>query len=466
VSQAEPSSQPKARSAYPDGLERPRRYWAILALMSSLIATVLDASMVNVALPTITRELNIDPAEVVWVVTVYNLIVVVSLLPLSAMAERIGFKRMFRLGLTLFVGASVISAMATSLETLIAGRMAQGFASAMLMCMFGGLVRNIYPLNKLGMGISLNATMVGVFSVLGPTIGALVLHIASWEWIFLIGVPISLAGVFGARFLPDVPRNTSRFDWIACLLSIPVLGLSIIGLDSLVTHPLRALICVALAALAAWLLVRRSRNQVAPLFPLDLLRIRSITYAVGASAFSFAAQMSGFVALPFYFQKVLNFSYTDVGLLLGMWSIGVAAMAPVAGMLSGRYPISILCAIGAGSMALGMLWLLLLPQGTAFFWLMAAMLLAGIGFGFFQTPNNRALLSAAPRRRSGAAGGLQATSRVFGQGCGTALVALVFTLGQTHGPTLGVVMSIICGVCALVVNILRYRDKTPDRPAS
>src|SRR5690606_26911527 len=99
------------------------------------------------------------------------------------------------------------------------------------MCMFGGLVRNIYPLRKLGMGISLNATMVGVFSVLGPTIGALILEVASWQWIFLIGVPISLAGVVGARYLPDVPRNTSRFDWIACLLSIPVLGLSIMGLD-------------------------------------------------------------------------------------------------------------------------------------------------------------------------------------------------------------------------------------------
>lgn len=433
-------------------------------MMAALIVTVLDSGMVNVALPTIAGELDINPADVVWVVIAYNLVVVVSLLPLSSLVERIGYRRLFAIGMVFFVCASLISAMATSLPTLIAGRMAQGFAAAILMSMFGGLVRNIFPLRKLGLGISLNATMVGTFSVLGPTIGAMILHVAAWPWIFLVVVPIGVAGLFGIRYLPDVPRSTHRFDWIACLLSVPVLGLSIVGLDSVATHPGRALACIGLAALADWLLVRRSRDQAAPLFPLDLLRIRSIAYAVGASTFSFAAQMAAFVSLPFYFQKVLNFSYADVGFLLGIWSIGMAAMAPLAGWMSGRYAISVLCAVGAGLMVCGLSWLLLLREDAAFSWVMATMLLSGIGFGFFQTPNNRALLAGAPRHRSGAAGGVQATTRVFGQGCGTALVAIAFHLGQTHGPMLGVVMSITSAACALAVNVLRYRDKAPDMP--
>src|SRR3546814_3526654 len=126
---------------------------------------------------------------VVWVVIVYNLIVVVSLLPLSAMAERVGFRRMFAVGLTLFMLASLSSAASVSLTTLIVSRVAQGLGSAMLMCLFGGLVRNIYPLNKLGMGLSLNAMTVGLMSVAGPTLGAFLLQLASWHWIFLINIP-------------------------------------------------------------------------------------------------------------------------------------------------------------------------------------------------------------------------------------------------------------------------------------
>jgi DHA2 family multidrug resistance protein-like MFS transporter len=439
-----------------DGLETPRRHWAALTMLLAITITVFDSSMANVALPAIAHALSIDPADVVWVVIAYNLVVVVSLLPLSAVAERIGFRRMFALGMTLFLVSSLASAVSSSLLGLLLSRMAQGFGSAMLMCLFGGLVRNIYPLNKLGMGISINAMSVGVTAVLGPTIGAFVLQVASWHWIFLVNIPICIATYFGIRFLPDVPRNGGRFDWLACLLSVPVFGLSIVGLDAVVKDPVRAALCLLVAGLAGWILVRRSRDQVAPIVPIDLLRITPIAYAVGASAFSFAAQMSAFVSLPFYFKSIMGYSYAEVGILLGAWSVGVAFMAPVAGYLSNRYAVAVLCGLGAACMALGMFWLLLLPIDTAFVWPMAGMLLGGVGFGFFQTPNNRALLAGAPRHRSGAAGGMQATTRVFGQSFGTALVAVSFNLSATHGVTIGVAAGILCALVAMGINAVRH----------
>ncbi|MDS1139510.1 MFS transporter [Pusillimonas sp. SM2304] len=445
-----------------DGLDAPRRHWAALTLLLALTISVLDASMANVALPAIATALNRDPADVVWVVIAYNLIVVVSLLPLSAMAERIGFRRMFTLGLTLFMAASLASAASGTLVTLMLARVAQGLGSAMLMCLFGGLVRNIYPLNKLGVGLSLNAMTVGVMSVLGPTLGAFILQWASWHWIFLVTIPLCLIAYSGIRFLPDIPRNSGRFDWTACALSVPLFGLSIIGLDALVKNPLQAALCLLLAALAGWVLVRRSRDQTAPIMPIDLLRITPIAYAVGASAFSFAAQMSAFVALPFYFKQVLGYSYGDVGLLLGAWSVGVAVMAPVAGYLSDRYAVAVLCGIGAGGIALGMLWLILLPVSSAFLWFVLAMLLAGVGFGFFQTPNNRALLAGSPRHRSGAAGGMQATTRVFGQSFGTTLVGLSFNLSANHGARLGVMAAIVCALIAMFINVIRHQSPIAD----
>jgi DHA2 family multidrug resistance protein-like MFS transporter len=445
-----------------DGLPVPRRYWAVITLMSAMAVSTLDATVANVALPTIARDLSIDPAAVVWVVIAYSLMVVVSLLPLSAVAERIGFRRMFGLGITVFMLSSLGCALSTTLFGLVLGRVAQGFGASMLMCLFGGLVRNIYPLRKLGFGISLNAMVVGVMSVLGPTIGAFILTIASWPWIFAINVPICLLAYLGIRFLPDVPRNLVRFDWTACALSVVAFGAAIVGLDAIVKFPWRAAWCLPLAALAGWVLVRRSREQPAPLVPIDLLRIKPVAFAVAASGFSFAAQMASFVALPFYFQKVMGQSDTQVGLLLGVWSLAVAIMAPLAGVMSDKFPVAILCAIGAGCMAVGLGITAALPVGTPFVWMAAAMFFGGIGFGFFQTPNNRAMLAGAPRHRSGAAGGMQATTRVFGQSSGTALVAIAFASSALHGPVLGVVAAICCALAALLINIVRHMNPVAD----
>ncbi|WP_255474994.1 MFS transporter [Pusillimonas sp. ANT_WB101] len=448
--------------ALPDGLDQPRRRWAVITLMLALTVTVLDATMVNVALPAVAKALDIDRAAVVWVVIAYSLVVVISLLPLSSVAERIGFQRMFTLGLALFMVSSLASAAANSLTWLVVSRLCQGVSASMLMCLFGGLVRNIYPLRRLAMGISLNAMMVGLMSVLGPTIGAFILEVASWHWIFLLNIPICIVTFFGIRYLPEIPRNKTRFDWIGCALSVPFFGLTIIALDAIVKDPLRAAICIVLAAISGWALLRRSRNQHAPIVPIDLLRITPIAYAVGASGFSFAAQMAAFIALPFYFRQSLHYSYADVGLLLAAWSVGVAVMAPVAGYLSGHFKVAVLCGIGAASMALGILLLLLLPGDAVFFWPMLAMLIGGIGFGFFQTPNNRAMLLGAPKHRSGAAGGLQATTRVFGQSAGTAMVGVAFSLSSSNSVVIGVCVSIACALAAMLINVVRYFSPIPD----
>lgn len=458
---SQPSCTPPIEA---DGLDWPRRLWAALTLLVGIAVTVLDASMANVALPSIARSLSVDASQVVWVVMAYNLVIVVSLLPLSAMAERVGFRRMYVAGMVLLMLASVGAAFSNSLVTLIVARVFQGLASSMLMCLFGGLVRNIYPLAKLSQGISLNAVTVGVMAVLGPSLGAFILELASWPWIFLVIVPLCMASLFGVRFLPEVPRASERFDWTACLLSMVVFGLSLIGLDILVKFPLWALACFALVAVTGTLLLRRSLLQTAPLLPVDLLRRVPVAYAVGASFFSFAAQMSAFVSLPFYFQSVRSFSYADVGMLLGAWAVGVAGMAPMSSWLLRYFSIATLCAVGAGCMALGVGTVLVLPLGGSFAWLTVAMLLGGIGFGFFQTPNNRALLTGAPRHRSGAAGGLQSITRVFGQGFGTALVSVVFTLAAAFGPTAGVLVSIVCALVATAINI--HRAFNPARDAA
>ena len=446
-----------AKPAAADGLPKPRRFWAALTVVVAMSLAVLDSTIANVALPTIATDLRTTPAAAVWIVNAYNLTIVLTLLPFSALAERIGFKRMFAGGLVLFMTASLASALSTSLLMLTVARILQGVGAASLMCLFGGLVRNIYPLALLGRGISVNAMVVGVMSVLGPSVGAAILSVATWQWIFAVNVPVGMLALCGMRALPDVPSIERRFDWASAALSMVVFALFIIGIDHLASDTLRALGMISVAAAAGVVLVRRSSRQQAPLVPVDLLRIRPLAYAVMASGWSFAAQMASFVALPFYFQQTMNRDHIMTGLLLGAWPIGAAFMAPLAGRLSDRHTAAVLSAIGAGSMALGLTWLVLLPASSSNAWIVVGMLLAGIGFGFFQTPNNRAMLSAAPRNRSGAAGGLQATTRVFGQTFGTALVAIGFRLSTDHGPAVALCMAIVCALLALAVNAVRIK---------
>ncbi|MVW78463.1 MFS transporter [Bordetella sp. 02P26C-1] len=445
----------KERQALPDGLPTPRRHYAAATVLVGISMSVLDTSIANVALPTIAADLHAQPSQAVWVVNAYNLAVVMLLLPLSAVAERVGFRRMFTVGLALFAIASLCGALSQTLWHLTAARVVQGIGAASLMCMFGGLVRNIYPLRMLGRGISINATTVAIMSVLGPTVGSIILDVAHWRWIFAINIPISVGVMFGLRYLPEVPRSVGRLDWSSALLCMVTLGVFITGVDMLGQSPWRGVALITLSVIAGGILVRRASHQTAPLVPVDLLRIRPVAFAVGASVCTFAAQMAAFVSLPFYFQQVLGRPYLEVGLLMGAWPIGTAIVAPFAGRLSDRYSAAILSGVGAGAMTLGLAALAMLPLSAHNGVIMAAMGLTGMGFGFFQTPNNRAMLSSAPRQRSGAAGGMQATTRVFGQSFGTALVAIAFSVGGANGSTVALVLATLCAAVAIAVNSVR-----------
>lgn len=449
-------------AAPPDGLEAPRRHWAAATILLGVLFASIDLTMINVALPRIAADLAIDPGLVVWIVIAYSLVIVVTLLPLSVISERMGSQRMYMVGSLICMFSALACSLSTTFLGLLLSRMCQAIGTSMLMCLFGGLVRNTYPLHRMGFGISLNALMVGSAAVVGPSIGAFILEYAAWQWIFLVFVPVCLLAAIGARTLPDLPRIKRPFDWISCILSMLALGLFVSGLDMLAHAPWQAVVFLLVAAICGVALVRRSWDQTAPLVPIDLLRIPPVAYAVGASACSFASQMASFVALPFYYLTVVNYSYSEVGILLGTWSVGTAVMAPVSGWMSDRYKVAVLCGIGAGCMATGLGWVAMLPLEAGFGWHAVGMLVAGLGFGFFQSPNNRALLTGGPRRRSAAAGALQATTRVFGQSMGTALVAIAFNLSVSHGATLGVVISMLCAVAALVVNIARYFSPVPD----
>ena len=459
----EPNKAESVAAEPMEGLPNPRRRWAAMTLLVGIGMSVLDSSMSNVALPTIARELNQSAAAVVWIVNAYGLTLVMTLLPMSAIGERTGFKRLFKYGLLLFTVASVASSIAPSLPWLLVCRVLQGLGGSAIMCLFGALVRHIYPPQMMARGIGINAMMVGVTSVLGPTIGSFILSVSSWHWIFAINIPIGLLALLGVKYLPDVAPIKGRFDWLSACLSMLTVGLIIVGIDYLSTYTWQSLGAIAMGILTGVVLMRRSNQQVAPLVPVDLLKISSLRFAIAASLCTFSAQMATFISLPFYLQQTLHRSQSSVGMLMAAWPMGAALIALIAGRMSNIYPVAILSGLGAGAMATGIAIIVLMPEHASDIWLMLAMGLAGVGFGFFQTPNNRVIIGSAPRHRAGALGGLQATTRVFGQTFGAAMVASAFSLSVSVGPTLGLIVGITFASVAVLVNVVRHRQAGTSR---
>jgi len=413
-----------------NGLPTPRRYWAVLAIWLAITMAVLDASIANVALPAIARDLHAAAAESIWVVNAYQLAIVVALLPLAALGEILEYRRVFQVGLILFVLASIGCCFAHTLPELTIARAVQGFGAAGIMSVNGALVRFTFPHAQLGRGVGLNALVVSVASVLGPTIASAILAIGPWQWLFAVNVPIGIAAwLVGRAALPESPRQDRKLDWIAAGLNVATFGLIIAGVDLFTRGGSLIGLAIAAAGIASGVvLVRRSLSQPRPLAPVDLMRSRLFSLTVATSVASFAAQMLAFVALPFYLQAALHRTQVETGLLITPWPLGVGVAAPIAGRLADRYPAAILGGVGLITLAAGLGLLATMPADASNLGVGLRMALCGVGFGFFQAPNNRTMLSSAPLERTGAAGGMLATARLTGQTIGATLTAVLFRM--------------------------------------
>jgi DHA2 family multidrug resistance protein-like MFS transporter len=453
-----------------DGLPTPQRYWAILTLMIGLAMSCLDTAIVNVALPSIAKDLHIDPGDSIWVVNAYQLAVMVSLLSFASLGDIFGYRRIYRFGLALYTVAALISATAGSLEMLALGRALQGLGAAGVMSVNTALVRYTYPRRQLGRGIAMVALVVSVSSAAGPSVAAAILALGRWPWLFAVNVPIGIVTfLLSLRLLPYTPPSEHRFDLWSAGLSAVMFGALISGINGLGHHQAVPYVVAEFAgALASgYLLVRRQISQVLPLLPVDLFRRPVFALSVTTSVCSFVAQGIAFVALPFYFHDGLGASAVTTGLMMTPWAAMTAVMAPIAGRLADRYPAGLLGGLGLSVLAAGFVLLALMPAPATMTDVMLRVGLCGIGFGLFQSPNNRAIVASAPRERSGGAGAIQGTARLLGQSIGAALVALVFgAAGGTQGATVAILLAAGFAVAGVAASLSRLFDTARAAPAA
>lgn len=440
--------------ALDEGLVGGRRAASIFAVLSAMTLVVLDAGIVNVALPAMATSFLIAPAQAFLVVTAYQAGLVMALFPAGALGERFGHKRAFTVGVVVFAAASAACIFSPSLTWLVAARFAQGVGGAAIMALGVALLRLAVAQKRLGAAIGWNALTVALASAAAPSVGAAILTVGDWPALFALNLPVAVACLTACRALPASQVRGPPLDILSMMLSAGAFGALVVAGECALSAPQFTVALVASGVAAFAILARRESAKPSPLVPFDLLRSDSFRLSVAASVFCFASQSMALLTLPFLLQHDLALTALQAGAYITVWPLSVAVSAVVAGRLADKAPTAWLCAAGAACLAAGLAGAAAWPVEGDAGRLVPFLVLCGIGFGLFQAPNNRNLFLSAPPERSGAAGGMQGTARVTGQTLGSVSAALLFSVAVS-APQIGLALAAVLAILAAVTSLFR-----------
>ncbi|MBK5247386.1 MAG: DHA2 family efflux MFS transporter permease subunit [Peptostreptococcaceae bacterium] len=420
----------------------PNYRWYVLASVAvgTFMAT-LDSSIVNVALPTISGQLNSNLSTLQWVVTAY-LLTITSLLPVfGRIADLVGRKKVFALGFLVFILGSALCGLAQNIWFLVATRVFQAVGAAMLMSNSAAIITSIFPPNERGKALGLTGTVVALGSLTGPALGGILIGLAGWRSIFYINVPIGFIGFAAVLLiLPiDIPRKEKEsFDFIGALtfmLGMIIVLLGITNGENWGWSSLPVLLCLVLGTALLVLFVLTERKVKHPMIHLSLFRNRPFLIGNLSGGLSFVAMFANTMILPFYLQGVLNYKPIQVGMILIVFPVVMAIVAPISGHASDKFGPMFLTTSGLIITGLGLFYFSTLSATSSFYQILPGSILMGLGSGMFQSPNNSSVMSSVPHQKLGIAGGINSLVRNLGMVTGIAWsVALFEAMGGVTMP--------------------------------
>jgi EmrB/QacA subfamily drug resistance transporter len=400
-------------------------------VMVGTFMTTLDTSIVNISLPAVARAFGTPlSGPIEWVLIVYLVVIAGLLLTFGRLSDVIGRKPVWVSGLFVFTIGSALCGIAPNLPALVAARAFQGIGGALIFAPSVALITDAFGPEHRGRAIGLNAVAVSFGVAAGPSFGGIITEHLTWRWIFFINVPVGMVAALAAMRLLERGRGRPRgFDvggavLLGLGLALLTLGLSF-GQEWGWTSP-ALLGCVLVAACSLSALVVVERRVREPNLDLNLLTCRPFAAALISLILSFLGLFAVGFLMPFYFENLRGFSPQTSGFLLTPFALAVAASAPVSGSLADRIGSRWIASAGMAVACVGLFLLSFLDAGSSYFDIIWRLLVVGIGTGVFQTPNNRALMQAAPSSEQGEASGMLGTGRVVGQSLSVAVAGAVF----------------------------------------
>jgi EmrB/QacA subfamily drug resistance transporter len=408
-----------------------RKWYVMSAVAMGIFLATIDGSIVNVAMPTLVRDLNTDFPTVQWVVLAYLLTLATLLLSVGRLGDMIGKKPIYAAGFVVFTLGSVLSGLSPSIYLLIFSRVIQGIGAAMILALGLAIVTEGFPPQERGKALGIIGSIVSVGIVIGPTAGGMIIDSVSWHWIFFVNLPVGILGTWMVlRFVPNFrTAGRQKFDFLgAVTLFFSLLALLLaltFGQRVGFTSPVILGLFVAWLLLLALFILIESRS-VQPMIDLSLFRNRYFSINLVTGFITFFSIAGALILIPFYLENVLGYSTRQVGLLLAVVPIALGIVAPISGSLSDRIGTRQITMAGSLVLLIGyylMSYLNLQTTTTAFVLLFLPI---GIGMGIFQSPNNSAIMGAAPREHLGIASGLLAVTRSLGQIMGIAVLGALW----------------------------------------
>lgn len=407
-----------------------QRRLAFAALVVATVIAVLDISAINLALPSIAADLGLGLDQVLWLSKANLLACALLILPCAALGDILGHRRLFKAGLLLFASMALVMAVSSDLRLLIAARALQGCAAAAIMCSSLVLLREIFPAHRLGAALGLNALFVAVATTLGPGLSGLILTLLAWRWIFALSLPLALVALaLGRAQLPEKRVPNSRFDSIgaACLAGSALSSIAwYLGLGGAWPGLLAALLGVCF--------VLQQHRCRWPLLPLSLFDDLRFDYALGASVCAFIGQSSVFILLPLVFQQSMGYDALTTAALFMPWPLMTAVVGPWAGRYADHRNPRAMASCGLAAFALGLAALASMPACASPIDILWRTAICGVGFGLFQSPNNREILTHIAPVHAARAAALLSAGRLLGQAIGSLLVGWACS-AQEQGAT-------------------------------
>lgn len=417
------------------------KWWVLAAVGCGTFMATLDSSIVNIALPTLTKELVTDLGSIRWVVIIYLFAITCLLLPFGRMSDIYGRKRVFQTGFIIFTLGSAFCGVSQSLGALLVSRLIQGAGAAMLMANGPAVVTATFAASERGKALGTLAMIVSAGLLTGPGVGGLMITHLGWRSIFLINIPIGILGVLLAeKYIPkDVPlEKADPFDWAGAFLQ----GALLVVFTLLAEPPMISFSGSHMFIPPRWILalisfsvlivfVKVESTAVAPLFDLSLLRIQTFWTANLASFLTFVSYSALTVLMPFFLEGVMKLTPDRAGIYMMAIPITIFVVAPLSGRLSDRMGSRGLSVLGA---AVGCITLMLMSGALGAgihsemsgVWIWLGLAAIGLATGLFQSPNNNAIMGVVPPNKLGVASALLATVRNLGLATGTGFATALF----------------------------------------
>lgn len=404
------------------------RYRVLGAVMLGGVMGPIDASIVNVILPTMAGYFGAPIATAQWVPLIYLLTISSLLLFYGRLGDILGYRRVYLAGLICFVVTSGLCGLAPTIHWLIASRAVQGIGAGMMMSVPFAILTAVFQPHERGRALGINAISISAGLALGPTLGGLLTALWSWRLVFLINIPIGIAAlIWSLRVIPELKGKPGRMDLAGALSAFVCLFSFLFFINRLQNTGLGLTSGLALAAAVAagGVFLHVEKRVAQPMVDLMLFRIRNFALGTASSLLNFSSQYILVFLTPFFLQRVGHYAPDRIGLLMTCFPLTVMAVAPFSGNLSDRLGTRGLAVAGAAICSAGLVAMALLPVNASALDVGWRLSLFGLGTGMFQSPNNSAVMGSSPRPHLGIASGILGTARNAGMAIGISAAGLI-----------------------------------------